>query len=124
MSQTDMTWSSEASDVVVLETLTREAPRTRVNLVGPRGDHNNAAVAAMALREKVMGRATAQFRNKAEAQQAIQDMGERADKAEARAEEHSAPQFAGFIAHGYMADARNYRAEAARIRALLPTLPD
>jgi hypothetical protein len=118
MSQTDMTWSSEASDVVVLETLTREAPRTRVNLVGPRGDHNNAAVAAMALREKVMGRATAQFRNKAEAQQAIQDMERRAQAAEKRRT------WFGRDSESERRNVANFSAEADRIRALLHTLPD
>jgi hypothetical protein len=54
----DLTWSADASDVVVLETLTREAPRTLVNLVGPRHANNDMARAALALREVVTGRAS------------------------------------------------------------------
>lgn len=52
-----------------------------------------------------------QFRNKAEAQQAIQDMERRCRATLARP-------------GGCEQDAREYAEEAARIRALLPTLPE
>jgi hypothetical protein len=56
--------------------------------------------------------ATAQFRNKAEAQQAIQDM-ERREAVNSHRGSKVCDERAA-----------QYRAEAARIRALLPTLPD
>lgn len=64
-----------------------------------------------------------QFRNKAEAQQAIQDMKKRVAQSEFWAKEMNAAG-AARIARDHRRDARDYRAEAARIRALLPTLPE
>jgi hypothetical protein len=52
-----------------------------------------------------------QFRNKSEAQQAIQDMKKRAASTRA-------------LPWGTEADAAQYDEEAARIEKLLPTLPD
>lgn len=62
-----------------------------------------------------------QFRNKAEAQQAIEDMGKRAQRA-GMVGVLSA--LCGGAVNAVEERVSEYRAEAARIRALLPTLPD
>lgn len=60
-----------------------------------------------------------QFKTKAEAQQVIKGLEQRATEYEAHAKRHPAPSKspAGMRAVGF-------RADIARIRALLPTLPD
>jgi hypothetical protein len=61
---------------------------------------------------------------KRETEQQISELSAKASAWEQRAEECSGPAFAGFMAAGYRADAEWARAEAARLRALLPTLPE
>jgi hypothetical protein len=64
-----------------------------------------------------------QFRNKSEAQQAIQELKASAAQSDAWSKEMDAGG-AWRTARDHRRDAREYRAEAASIRALLPTLPD
>lgn len=61
------------------------------------------------------------FKTKAEAQQAIQDMERRAERNDTWVN-YGLP--VDPSAADLLADSRDYRAEAARIRALLPTLPE
>lgn len=61
------------------------------------------------------------FKTKAEAQQAIQDMEDRAARCVRQAARMDVNDAARSI---WREDAAQYRAEAARIRALLPTLPE
>jgi hypothetical protein len=65
-----------------------------------------------------------EFRTKREAEAVVNDVEATAARWDRHAEWHSLPACAGFVAHGYRDAARRLRAEAARIRALLPTLPD
>lgn len=65
-----------------------------------------------------------EFKTKQEVVKAAAELDANAERWEVRAKEHSAPQFAGFLAAGYRADAAWARMEAKRIRAMLPTLPD
>jgi hypothetical protein len=62
-----------------------------------------------------------QFRTKTEAQQAIEDMAGRADAAVALAAYYDACSTASAE---HIRRATAYRTEAARLRALLPTLPE
>lgn len=65
-----------------------------------------------------------QFRTKGEAKEAARALEAKAARWREREMECSGPQFAGFMAAGYRADATWAETEAARIRALLPSLPD
>jgi hypothetical protein len=64
------------------------------------------------------------FKNKAEAKRVIADLNSTASRWDRRAEWHSLPACARSLAHGYRDAAKRCRTEAARIRALLPTLPE
>ena len=65
-----------------------------------------------------------EFKSKAEAQRVIADVETTASRWDRHAQWHSLPACAGFLAHGYRDAAKRCRAEATRIRALIPTLPD